>query len=505
MPLNLPRPTFGVEVEFLVATLPRDGNIPDPHGHIPGLPPALRWHETGIDPFELVASPGFFVVMEEVKGLLSNLFGKPPRINFALVDVSGTSVLTRYSTWEAEHEATVYSQDEDRHGYRFYGMEVISPVQYPAPKAFEMINIVVSIITSKFRCIVNMTCGLHVHVGLGEERIPLEGIRRIGSLSYAVEPLLFALHNPRRRADYYCKPLEYQSRLATGRDEPMFHDNPDNDNTPSHGGCLYYFGRERRHGEFPISAREQDTSSDAVLDFARTRKRGHFEPFIRAGDQRPPAAKFPTDISHELDLRIAAAAGSPSTTTPEQRSDQHRTMPRIRLLRDEPDSVTKLPEHFKYIAPCAIVSGGPASGVFEATRRIYEQPASCSISHQLSGHGYSAINFDHYGCTKLVPSRYNKRTIEFRMGEGTLDADWIPVWAKICTGLFKFALYASPSDFIDVLTNCDKARKESGSYDVVDLLNDIGLFAEAEAAQQRLKANKDRWNLKFVESKEPRS
>ncbi|TGJ86737.1 hypothetical protein E0Z10_g2057 [Xylaria hypoxylon] len=141
---------------------------------------------------------------------------------------------------------------------------------------------------------------------------------------------------------------------------------------------------------------------------------------------------------------------------------------------------------------------GPGPGVFEATQRIYSQPASCYISSLLSGETRPAISLEGYDCTSLDPENH-RRTIEVRFGEGSLDGEWVSIWAKIIVGLFEFALYSSPSKFIDVLENCDRATKEDGIYDVIDFLDDIGLFAEAEIAERRLTANKDRWNLTFVE------
>jgi hypothetical protein len=51
---------------------------------------------------------------------------------------------------------------------------------------------------------------------------------------------------------------------------------------------------------------------------------------------------------------------------------------------------------------------------------------------------------------------------------------------------------------MDVLTNCEQAMKGNAIYDVIDLLDDMGLFAEAEITEKRLTANMRQWNLEFA-------
>ncbi|KAI1143333.1 hypothetical protein F5Y05DRAFT_421003 [Hypoxylon sp. FL0543] len=98
----------------------------------------------------------------------------------------------------------------------------------------------------------------------------------------------------------------------------------------------------------------------------------------------------------------------------------------------------------------------------------------------------------------------NLRTIEFREAAGTLDARWILTWACICVGMVRWARCASVSDFMDVLDRIiaqeerelrrlaasgapyeAQERDEAARYDVCDLLEDIGLFAEAAWVRKR--------------------
>lgn len=96
-----------------------------------------------------------------------------------------------------------------------------------------------------------------------------------------------------------------------------------------------------------------------------------------------------------------------------------------------------------------------------------------------------------------------KRTIEFREAAGSLDAEWVALWAKICVGILRFCRDAPVVYYLDVLERVVREEErgrgdvvgkeeeeegedvEVGIYDVCDLLDDMGLFAEATAVRRR--------------------
>ncbi|KAI1186510.1 putative amidoligase enzyme-domain-containing protein [Nemania serpens] len=501
------RPTFGVEVEFLIATFRAGGSFQDPHRHL-GLPPVLR-----IPQEHFLFDKGEEYTHSRVKEVLVKCFGSLPPLPRPSTSISQTAptktVLDKYQDWTTESDGSILPTANSP--YNLVPIEIRSPVQHASPKAFESISVAISAITSKFRCEVNLSCGVHVHVGLGAERMSLEHIRRCASLSYAVEPLLFTLHDPVRKANVYCQSLRDHSYLANDVEEKKLeleHDTNESAHPDFTFLCHRYMGRERRHGEFPMSAREDNADQTHIDAFLETRKPGHFEPFTGPGDSRHTQI-LPSDVSRELDLRISAArdAQLPPTMTPPAEPPRKRHAPRVRL---PPFDLERLLSSARALSTLSAVildvllsrtdAGGPGTSVFEATRRIYAQPASCHIAAQLSSHERPAISFQSYQCDRLTSSKTTMRTIEFRMGSGSLDGEWIATWARICVGLFTFALYASPGDFFGVLANCDRAGKEDGVYDVVDLLDDVGLFAEAAYVEKRLMANRGRWGLEFVES-----
>ncbi|KAI1469959.1 putative amidoligase enzyme-domain-containing protein [Daldinia caldariorum] len=154
-------------------------------------------------------------------------------------------------------------------------------------------------------------------------------------------------------------------------------------------------------------------------------------------------------------------------------------------------------------------------------------------------------NFRWYGAEQLKDDREdgprrsaNARTLEFREAGGTLEARWVGVWARIATGIVRFARRAPPLEFLLVLERIldqeerdlairekkknaaeakaktrttngtydlkenyeeegeeekeeeeeekeEEEEEEEYRYDICDLLNDLGLFAESSYVWKR--------------------
>ncbi|KAI1434558.1 hypothetical protein GGR50DRAFT_401518 [Xylaria sp. CBS 124048] len=94
-----------------------------------------------------------------------------------------------------------------------------------------------------------------------------------------------------------------------------------------------------------------------------------------------------------------------------------------------------------------------------------------------------------------------KRTIEFREAGGSLDAEWIVTWARICVGIVDFCRGAITEEYMRVLFRVmaeedrrrevarhPEAYKDAGDedeFDVCDLLEDLGLDIEADIVRRR--------------------
>lgn len=110
-------------------------------------------------------------------------------------------------------------------------------------------------------------------------------------------------------------------------------------------------------------------------------------------------------------------------------------------------------------------------------------------------------NFAHYLPGSLAWTHGEKRTIEFREAGGTLDAELAATLARIAVGVVRFCRDAAVETFLEVLEKVvgeeERLRdvfdngggggggEERGGHDVCDLLEDIGLFAEAAVIRGR--------------------
>ncbi|KAI0817089.1 putative amidoligase enzyme-domain-containing protein [Xylaria sp. FL0064] len=390
------RPTFGVEIEFMIATLPEDAVDPiDPTGLALVLRTPIKKDNDRYYGEYTIA---------KVREALRECFGPGPKID-------PDNIRDTFLDWQVDPDPSI-SETVPSLPYTFVGVEVSSPVQYATPEAFDVINRAISTITSKFRCIVDVSCGLHVHVGLGEERLSLEQIRRIASLSYAVEPLLFTLHDPVRRVNNYCRPLQDYSYLADkyanqdfneGLERDMYHQGFD-ESIPT---FCQYLGGERRHGEAPMSFRAKNVDEDHIAAFLETRQHGHFEPFTQPGDSR-----------HTVLLPDISAKAWPV---------RRREIPQLRHVRYNIEELLGMSAHLwpRKLAVSTdllerLIERGPGPDVFQATEVLYSQPSSDYISELLSGYQRPAIGFQAYECAAMTTRRV-LHTIEFRLGEGSLD------------------------------------------------------------------------------------
>ncbi|KAI0889813.1 uncharacterized protein GGS22DRAFT_194163 [Annulohypoxylon maeteangense] len=114
------------------------------------------------------------------------------------------------------------------------------------------------------------------------------------------------------------------------------------------------------------------------------------------------------------------------------------------------------------------------------------------------------LNYDFTPCSVSslkTPPDPIQRMIDFREVGGSLDAGWITTWARICTGIVRWASCVSADEYMGVLDEVlaqdrrelktvavekemgggpdGKGAGEEEGYDVCCLLEDLGLFPEA--------------------------
>ncbi|KAI0164628.1 hypothetical protein GGR57DRAFT_205603 [Xylariaceae sp. FL1272] len=476
------RSTFGFEIEFIVPTL--YDNLHDPITHDV---PLLRIPRGQLNPQQYV--------VEQIQNCLDKYLPFP-RKPVLYISPPNESPMDRYQGYQAEDDYSLYASP--RGPYHYYGVEINSSVEFNYPEAFDVIQYAVSCVTQEFRCFVNNSCGLHVHTGCRDEVLGPDQINRVGSLAYAIEPLLFSLHDPIRTVNPYCPPLQDVSRLAWRMkccEQEHRHDY----------ACIDLLGLGRRHGEAEIHTRQVLAGKPGQRDFLATREPGRYDPFVKSKYSPSPFTFCPwvSDINNQIDLAVAhCRAANSGIQEPRPPSTRTRTIPSFKTSRLSESELgalrVKIQTAFNDPSRWLDETTGIAANVISSVDEIYSQRSSCAVSWLLESE-YSprlSVAFNSYGCYPLTA--HIKRTIEWRLAEPSLDGEWIATWAKICVGLYEFALYASPADIIEVIDKAHLASKGEVSYDVIDLLDDIGLFAEAAVVENRLKAHKERLRVQFV-------
>ncbi|KAI0135014.1 hypothetical protein F4814DRAFT_6818 [Daldinia grandis] len=500
-----PRLTFGVEMEFVIPWLPEGRD--DVLEHIKGLPPVLRIKKPPKD--------GDFALL--IYGIIRDLFEKhhlPAKVRTYTYKTDFVkAILSNYNHWGVTEDVTVTEPVEIKtfdwvKKFEWVGVEVQTPVEPDTPAAFEALNYARQLLTSSYRCRVNHSCGLHVHVGNGSEYFPLDSMRRIASLVFATEHLLTTLNHPWRVVNWNCRTMRDRSNLSnrlagqTTSADPVHLIGSGRD-------CIRYLATDVRHGEEPISWREENRGNKFVDAFEEHRNNADFEPFRPAPDANGggEASKGEETEGKQEENKPLKASDAPFSQPVEPAKPvRTRNTPRIIRLRYTNQQLEDISEKMRDFGCAGLEVEGPRShrapdpGVFAGVQQIYQSASSCEISHLMYPRGGAMVNFQHYACNSFLQA-YRGRTIEFRGAEGNLTS-WVVTWAKICVGLVKFAVRSPYHEFARVLANCDASTDEDGMYDCVDLLDDLGLYAEAEAAEKRIAANRVDWGLEYVEPEE---
>ncbi|KAI1851497.1 hypothetical protein JX265_013244 [Neoarthrinium moseri] len=439
-----------------------------------------------------------------------------------------------YLHWQVDYDDSIEA-DDLKHPLQIAKIEVTTPVAFESPASFELVRHAVNVLTKKMRLLTNITCGLHCHIGHGGSWMQLQWLKRLGSLYWASDKLLASLNPPVRQVSYFCPSIRILSRLALESQTPMPHDEDDTLK------CGTYIATNVRFGERPILWRESHAAPETIEAFRLTREPGCFDAFI--DDDAPeflvnanpnynsdPRIRVDPDDQADLTDYTFAPLGSPRSTRRNSVGSIDDTMPmppddaQVKLARRIASLYPVRPSQFnledrlsdearvkkqefsdkdrerliKYNGGYGLPSFGTDRGTWAGAAGVYPLDTSCEVSSALTVQGYRAnYNFNNFSCRSL--SNWTSpmlRTIEWRAGENSMSAKWIATWLAIAVGVSRFSIQAPVSEFLRVLANCEYHDK-GGSYDVVDFLEDIGLFAEARLAAEMLRQKKDEYELVF--------
>jgi hypothetical protein len=585
-PTTPPRTSFGIELEFIVAST--DYIDPDAQlSHI--LPPSWCGPDTSArDAIAWLLMENGIPVFEYERYAAADENGRlvlPEKFDELVQKVSARA----FDSWVLKQE-TLETRRID--GYDWHDVELTSPASYAIDEAFDMIRMVVHLVTNNFRCRVNSSCGFHVHLGNGRARLDLPTARNFAALWWAAEPMLSMLHPPERAFTKYSMSGRRTkvSRLAqngTADDArrdcldggdgfgPHGPDFKDCDDVPKRAR---YHGRERLIGERPQPAKmpvrmrsdgrpvsksigvlpsswededddvdweaedtqpfcrpKRDMARGCAQDMANTRQTDFGAPDIQVQLSSAPTADHAEqdsssgqsvddtdqDTSGEETGRITLLSVEndhlPRPRAPVLDKTQAATNyyePRSADILDREDVDARNTSYGRHSCANCPWREDFWSGIKEILScDVGTHQLACLLGSKNMTSKYMNLNWTAYLPRMLSRSLYDAGearpstgsppgweadhpygktdyvTLESREAVGTLDADWIVTWARVLCGLMDWCRRASPSELMRIVALCEHPER----YDVVKLLQDVGLHAEAAYCEQRLQRGAEAW------------
>ncbi|PSR97126.1 putative amidoligase enzyme-domain-containing protein [Coniella lustricola] len=385
-----------------------------------------------------------------------------------------------HSRWKVVHDASI-NLPGDRpittkyKGVRWMGVEINAPALWNTPESFAEVRSVLDALRQTYWIVQGESCGVHVHIGRGEEWQSLRDLRRAAALLFATDPLLAQLHPEHRRGNEYCASNRSISCVARG----MTH--------------------ERARLEAEVDSYYTDE-----------------------GDLEPPTMELPpesleqfltfdtgTSVSWSTSTPPAAATHSPNTPqlfrSPDRRISRG-TLTGYKVTRPPlpTDSRNPRPAYDSWDD----LSGPPCALIPCITELLSANRAGvvARLMHGSQGFGRSAYNFDNFEAD--TPMQYqDKATIEFRQCAASMDPDEILAFASLFLGLCHTVCTAPFASLWDVMHRCavlerhvqnrlavaagkgwDESAQQvyargGANFDVFDLLIMLGLEEEALAVQ----------------------
>ena len=455
------RLTFGIELEILVPYLWADQ--PDPAGDtdrrdVIRLSAEARCHGDS------------FVAREEIQNILRNFLRAH---DIAVYDdgVQGAGLPSRYSVGQ---DSSV--REPKFTMYKWVGVEIRSPALVAEAGSFDEIKRVVTLLRNRFRLRLNDTTGFHVHVGMGAHKLPPRTIRRLAQLLWCAEGTLSQLHPPERMLNQFCPSIRHSSHLARGGLEHWRVAERESLNLAE------YLGRstspaEDQEDPTEVSNRlavlQQSTNSFSALNSRLDPLRLQRFPPVRANPYGIEGARRRHHSKWGRELTPLTRRGF---------LEQGLLHPHeVGMATLEPsESCTSVVDGLSVLCQQEMYA--------ETARAVNELSGYIG---QRFNYNLLAYEFQDLGDLEI------RRTVEFREAAGSLDPPWVAAWSRICSRIVEFCLEATEGVFVDVLmrvVEAELAFEVSGEemrYDVVDLLNDLGLRDEAKLVEKILMGDRD--------------
>lgn len=454
------RVTFGIELEFLVPYL-WSGEA-DPEADTDERQ-VIRLSQEDMGPGEV-----FLTAHDRVKNILRDFLR------------SHDIPVTNNNTAQESGPPCEYSIGSDSsvrefgfRQYHFTGIELRSRALLAEPSSFTEIKHVVSLLINNFRLRINDSTGFHVHVGMGSHRLPPRAVRRLSQFLWCADGMLSQLHPPERLLGQHCPSIRHWSHLAQGEFENwrlaekeleelrQYFDLPSPSTTAQDDEDPAEVSRR-------ITALQKNGGSFPALDFRTESDRVQRLPPVRTNPYQDEGARARYHSSRKIELQ---------QLTREQFLQRGPSQPRqVGMPTTEPtERCTSIIDGLHTLCQPEIYA--------DPTRAV-----NLLRGYNSQRFNYNLIMYDFQAGE--VPMRM---TVEFREATGSLDPSWVAAWAKTCSRIVEFCLDAEETAFADLLQRLLEAELafeanggESHRYDVIDLLNDLGLRNEAGFVEQKI-------------------
>lgn len=216
--------TFGVELEFLVAYLPKD--VPDPNPEdtrdIYIADPHPRYEALPLESEDPVQRVRYYDSDEsqEIQPIIRHRIAHLLRCHKidAISDsgdgeteacIERANAMTRYrlrmprpkklpigwnyaSFWDIDTDTSV--AETKARPYNYVSVEVKSPILYYNETSIRLVRHVVNLLASNFRILINDSAMLHIHVGRGGVGFRLDDLRATAAFLWAAAPRIDQLH-----------------------------------------------------------------------------------------------------------------------------------------------------------------------------------------------------------------------------------------------------------------------------------------------------------------------
>jgi hypothetical protein len=202
---SLPKLSFGVELEFALATIPYRRTDPDPEDgrQVYGI----TQREDRALAKELPADRA-----RRAQEHISNTLTEAGFSSMREPDSDGQPREQYLDRWIITQDSSIKGPSGELR-YSFQPIEMQSPAYLMTEGSLKEVQRVCHLMTKTYRTYSGPTSSVHVHVGNKKQGFPLETLQNLMALLWTFEPQLETLHPEHRQKNGYCGSMRRSSQL----------------------------------------------------------------------------------------------------------------------------------------------------------------------------------------------------------------------------------------------------------------------------------------------------